>query len=173
MNTALSPEQVSLLHAINLPAVLPSTTSRLLGPFSHVTPQRPRLPVPSGSGLHLCPAGSSCLAAESGSLTLRTGSSSPVAPHAASQRRSYGRLRAGERLPETDSHRPSQWRSQAHWASHTHGPRLIPSLPSRPTGWTAHILVAGAAACTGSPSPQKGGQSSLSTPMAGEEECAP
>jgi hypothetical protein len=69
------------------------------------------------SGLHCSYASSSSLAAESGSLSLRTGSSSPVAPHPASRRRSYGWLRAGERLPGTDFHRSSRCPSQAHIGS--------------------------------------------------------
>ena len=47
-------------------------------------------------------------------VILRTDSSSPVASHPASRRRSYIRLQAGERMPEEDSHLSDHVRSQAH-----------------------------------------------------------
>jgi len=47
-------------------------------------------------------------------VILRTDSSSPVASHLASRRRSYSRLQAGERMPEEDFHLPDHARFQAH-----------------------------------------------------------
>jgi hypothetical protein len=47
-------------------------------------------------------------------VILRTDSSSPVASHPASRRRSYIRLQAGERMPEEDSHLSDHVRFRAH-----------------------------------------------------------
>ena len=47
-------------------------------------------------------------------VILRTGHSPPVALHPASRRRSYGRLQAGEGLPEEDLHLSDKVRLQAH-----------------------------------------------------------
>jgi len=65
-------------------------------------------------GLRHWSAGSPRPQAESGSQSLRTGRSPPVALHLASRRRSYLQLRAGERLPEVDLHHPDLVRSQTH-----------------------------------------------------------
>ena len=45
---------------------------------------------------------------------LRTGRSPPVASHPASRQRGFGRIQAGERLPEGDFHPFGSQRSQAH-----------------------------------------------------------
>ena len=66
------------------------------------------------SGFHLKRAGSPDHPAESSSLALRTGHSPPDAPHPASRRRSFGRLQAGERLPEEDLHLPVRAHLQTH-----------------------------------------------------------
>jgi len=47
-------------------------------------------------------------------VSLRAGSSLPVAPHPASRRRNNSSLQAGERLPEEDSHLSNQVHFQAH-----------------------------------------------------------
>ena len=47
-------------------------------------------------------------------VILRTGLSPPVAPHPASQRRSFFRFQAGERMPEEDFHLSDHSRFQAH-----------------------------------------------------------
>jgi hypothetical protein len=66
------------------------------------------------SGLRRFLAGSPDSKAESSSLALRTGRSPSDALHPASRRRSFGRLQAGERLPEEDFHLPIQTHSQTH-----------------------------------------------------------
>ena len=67
-----------------------------------------------GSGLRQPLASSPGTAGRIEFVILRTGHSPPVAPHLALQRRSYVRLRAGERLPEEDFHLPDPVRFRAH-----------------------------------------------------------
>jgi hypothetical protein len=47
-------------------------------------------------------------------VSLRTGSSLPVAPHPASRRRNNSSFQAGERMPEEDLHLSDQVHFQAH-----------------------------------------------------------
>ena len=93
-----------------------SASNHLMAPPIALT-RYPSASTASGSlrsGLHLKRAGSPNHPAESSSLALRTGHSPPDAPHPASRRRSFGRLQAGERLPEEDFHLPVRTHLQTH-----------------------------------------------------------
>src|SRR5262249_20163357 len=75
------------------------------------------IPLPSSRaslGLRLSLAGSPRPQAESSSLTLRTSHSPPVAPHPASRRRSYLRLREAKPPLDGDLHPAYSQPSQAH-----------------------------------------------------------
>jgi hypothetical protein len=109
-----------------------SASNHLMAPPIALT-RYPSASTASGSlrsGLHLKRAGSPNHPAESSSLALRTGHSPPDAPHPASRRRSFGRLQAGERLPEEDFHLPVRTHLQ------THPP--VPLAPRRPKRGLGH-----------------------------------
>lgn len=92
----------------------PQPPSRPLMSLSHTTPQRVRHPVFAGSGFAITWQARQAITAESGSFVLRTGCSTPAAPHPASRRRSCSRLLAGTCLPEGDFHPSDHVRLQAH-----------------------------------------------------------
>ena len=101
-------EQVSLLHAPELPIPPSPTTPSLLTSLLHVTPQLVEFP-DCGSRLHHCLAGSPALVGRIEFVNLRMDSSPPAAPHPASRQRSCIRLQAGERIPEGDFHPSVQY----------------------------------------------------------------
>src|SRR5438093_13268515 len=74
------------------------------------------------------PAGSSDASGRIAFVILRTGPPPPIAPHAASRRRSYRQFQAGERMPGEDLHLSGCVRLEAHRVG----------LPSRPT-WRCQI----------------------------------
>ena len=101
----LSHRGFSQLHVLNLPSIPSSTTIVPRPSLLHATPQRGRLLLAEGWASPL----SSRLTKTSGRIRfviLRTARSPPVALHPASRRRSYFQFQAGERMPETDFHRP-------------------------------------------------------------------
>ena len=113
--TALLTARVSPFHVLDLPTIPPPTTPDALASLSHATPQLARPPGPSRPGLGF----TFCRQARrvSGRIAfviLRTGRSSPVAPHPALRRRNYGRLQAGERLPEVNFHHSDRAHLRAH-----------------------------------------------------------
>jgi len=107
-------EQVSPITRVGLPdhsvSNHPTCTPSLL---LHATPQLDGSPL-SRSRFRLCASGLTGTPGRIEFVTLRTGRSPPVAPHLASRRRSYSRLRAGERVPEGDFHPSVQRASRAH-----------------------------------------------------------
>ena len=60
------------------------------------------------------PAGSSDASGRIAFVILRTGPPPPIAPHAASRRRSYRQFQAGERMPGEDLHLSGCVRLEAH-----------------------------------------------------------
>ena len=113
--TALLTVRVSPFHVLDLPTIPPPTTPDALASLSHATPQLARPPGPSRPGLGFA----FCRQARrvSGRIAfviLRTARSSFVAPHPALRRRNYGRLQAGERLPEVDFHHSDRAHLRAH-----------------------------------------------------------
>jgi hypothetical protein len=109
----LFPQQVSLIHASDLPDHSVS---------KHLMPRRCRfitLPLsatafPCGSRLRHFLAGSSIAPGRIEFVILRTGRSPPAALHHTSLCRSCIRLQAGERLPGEDFHLSDHLRFQAH-----------------------------------------------------------
>ena len=129
----LCPEQVSLLHAPELP-IPPSPTTRQSPVVAFARyPSARRVSRQSGSRFHLCSAGSPVLTGRIEFVILRMDRSPPAAPHPASRRRSCSRLQAGERMPGGDLHPSVQYsyksvRLQAHGAPasrrHEHNLRM-------------------------------------------------
>ena len=105
----LCPEQVSLLHASELPTPPSPTTPQSLAAAFARYPSARRVSRSPGSRLHLSSAGSPDLAGRIEFVFLRMGRSPPAAPHPASWRRSCSRLQAGERIPEGDFHPSVQY----------------------------------------------------------------
>jgi hypothetical protein len=105
----LCPEQVSLLHAPELPIPLSPTTHQSLDAAFARYPLARRVSRFLGSRLHLYSAGSPALAGRIEFVILRMDRSPPAAPHPASRRRSCSRLQAGERMPEGDLHPSVQY----------------------------------------------------------------
>ena len=98
MNT-VSPWQVSLIHALDLPIPPSPTTPSPSASLYHATHQLAESPL-SGSRFHPSVAGSPDLVSRIEFVILRMDRSPPVAPHPASRRRSYSRFHAGERMHE-------------------------------------------------------------------------
>jgi hypothetical protein len=106
-------DQLSLIHARDLPTIPPPTT--------RCRPRPALTRYPSADGLPVFRVWASPfvrrLATATGRIAfviLRTGRSSPAASHPASRRRGCIRLRAGERLPGRDFHPSSRACFQAH-----------------------------------------------------------
>jgi hypothetical protein len=122
MNTVSGPQQTSLLNAPHLPAVRSPTTPRCprltdLLSSPGLTARVSSHPVPGLLASWASPF-SSRLATATGRIefvNLPTSSSPPVAPHAASRRRSYLRLSRPGLAPSEDFHLTDSVRSQAHW----------------------------------------------------------
>ena len=108
MNTGSCYEQVSLIHAPDLPIPPPPTTSSPSTSLSHATPQLVESPVFHGSRLHQPLAGSLALVRRIGFVILQMDRSPPAASHPASLRRSCSRLQTGERLSGEDFHLSGQ-----------------------------------------------------------------
>ena len=100
----LCTEQVSLLHAPELPIPPSPNTPQSLDIAFARYPLAYRVPQRIGSRLHHWLAGSPALAGRIEFVSLRMDRSPPAAPHPASRRRSCSRLQAGERLPGGDFH---------------------------------------------------------------------
>ena len=109
----LCSEQVSLLHAPELPIPPSPTTPQSFDAAFARYPSARRISRLLGSRLHLRFAGSPALTGRIEFVNLRMDRSPPVAPHPASRRRSYSRLQAGERLPEGDFHPSVQYNNRA------------------------------------------------------------
>jgi len=84
------------------------------------------------------PAGSSDASGRIAFVILRTGPPPPIAPHAASRRRSYRQFQAGERMPGEDLHLSGCVRLEAHRAGRRSRPLsdgdngvAITNVPSR------------------------------------------
>jgi len=109
MNTGSCYEQVSLIHASDLPIPPSPTTPRPPASLYHATPQLAGFPATCGSRLHHSLAGSPVLIGRIEFVViLRMNRSPPAAPHPASLRRSCIRLQTGERMSEEDFHLSSQ-----------------------------------------------------------------
>ena len=129
------PAQVSLLHVPGLPehSVL-NHPARPVVALTHNPSARRTFP--SGPlqalGWPFWASPVACgLAATQGRIRfvrLRTARSPPVAPHAASRRRSYCRLQVGVCIPEEDLHLSDQTRSQTHMPPDSFRRRLTFSL---------------------------------------------
>ena len=102
-------EQVSLLHAPELPIPPSPTTPQLLDIALTRYPSAHRVSRFIGSRLHHCSADSPELAGRIEFAILRMNHSPPAAPHLASRRRSCSRLQAGERMPGEDLHPSVQY----------------------------------------------------------------
>ena len=138
MNTVSGPQQTSLLNAPHLPAVRSPTTPRCprltdLLSSPGLTARVSSHPVPGLLASWASPF-SSRLATATGRIefvNLPTSSSPPVAPHAASRRRSYLRLSRPGLAPSEDFHLTDSVRSQAHWSrgfpARRKEPRTAPS----------------------------------------------
>jgi hypothetical protein len=100
----LCPEQVSLLHAPELPIPPSPTTGQPLHIALARYPSARRVSRLLGSRFHHCSAGSPELVGRIEFVILRMNHSPPAALHPASRRRSCSRLQAGERLPGEDFH---------------------------------------------------------------------
>ncbi len=109
----LFPQQVSLIHASDLPDhsvpkhLMPRCRRFITLPLSSTA-------FPCGSRLRHSLAGSSIAPGRIEFVILRTGRSAPAALHHTSLCRSCIRLQAGERLPEEDFHLSDHLRFQAH-----------------------------------------------------------
>jgi hypothetical protein len=128
-------EQVSLIHALDLPAIPSPTTCGCSASPRHVTHWRvePRLLPSSGnSGLRLSLAGSPLLTGRIEFVILRTGRSPPAALHPVSQRRSCSRLRVNV-YPERTFTSPTK-RALRRTSVRSLPPGKIPvnALPDRP-----------------------------------------
>ncbi len=109
-------QQVSRVDLPDLPAIPPPTTWCARPSLYHATPQRGRLPCPTGGSVWVSPFASR-LTATPGRIEfviLRTGRSPSVALHPASRRRSYGWLQTGVRLSGEDSHLPDRVNYPSH-----------------------------------------------------------
>jgi hypothetical protein len=123
MNTALTRNRYPCFTALNLPAVRSPTTPaalRAFGPafFPEAYRTSPLARIPCGTIASWASPFASKLATASGRIEfviLPTSSSSPVALHLASRRRSYLRLSKPGRAPSEDFHLTDSLRSQAHW----------------------------------------------------------
>ena len=110
--TGSGPDQVSLLHAPELPVPLSPTTRQSLDVAFARYPSAHRVSQRIGSRLHHYLAGSPALAGRIEFVILRMDRSPPAAPHPASRRRSCSRLQAGERIPGGDFHPSVQYTKQ-------------------------------------------------------------
>ena len=108
----LCAEQVSLLHAPELPIPPSPNTHQSLDIAFARYPSAHRVSRRIGSRLHHWLAGSPALAGRIEFVNLRMDRSPPAALHPASRRRSCSRLQAGERLPEGDFHPSVQYNKQ-------------------------------------------------------------
>ncbi len=123
MNTALTRNRYPCFTALNLPAVRSPTTPAALRDFGPAFfPEAYRTSffarIPCGTDASWASPFASKLAAASGRIEfviLPTSSSSPVALHPASRRRSYLRLSKPGRAPSEDFHLTDSLPSQAHW----------------------------------------------------------
>jgi len=123
MNTALTRNRHPCFTALNLPAVRSPTTPAALRDFGPAFfPEAYRTSffarIPFGTDASWASPFASKLAAASGRIEfviLPTSSSSPVALHPASRRRSYLRLSKPGRAPSEDFHLTDSLRSQARW----------------------------------------------------------
>jgi hypothetical protein len=113
MNSGSLSEQVSLIHASDLPD---HSVSKHLMPRCHrfITLPLSSTASPCGSRLRHFLAGSSIAPGRIEFVILRTGRSPPAALHHTSLCRSCIRLQAGERLPGEDFHLSDHLRFQAH-----------------------------------------------------------
>ena len=100
----LCPEQVSLLHAPELPIPPSPTTRQPLDVAFARYPSAHRVSRRIGSRLRPYLAGSPNLAGRIEFVILQMDRSPPAAPHPVSRRRSCIRLQAGERIPGGDFH---------------------------------------------------------------------
>ena len=101
-------EQVSLLHAPELPVSPSPNTHQPLDIALSRYPLAHRVSRRIGSRLHHWLAGSPALEGRIEFVILRMNRSPPAAPHPVSRRRSCIRLQAGERIPERDLHPSDQ-----------------------------------------------------------------
>jgi len=123
MNTALTRNRYPCFTALNLPAVRSPTTPAALRDFGPAFfPEAYRTSffarIPCGTDASWASPFASKLAAASGRIEfviLPTSSSSPVALHPASRRRSYLRLSKPGLAPNEDFHLTDSLPSQAHW----------------------------------------------------------
>ncbi len=136
----LCPEQVSLLHAPELPIPLSPTTRQALDIAFARYPSAYRASRRIGFGLHRCSAGSPVLAGRIEFVNLRMDRSPPAAPHPASRRRSSSRLQAGERMPGGDLHPSVQYYKQRALAGARSARVSRASSPELPISW---VLRAG------------------------------
>jgi len=105
----LCPEQVSLLHAPELPIPPSPTTRQPLDVAFARYPSAHRVSRRFGSRFRLYSAGSPALAGRIEFVILQMDRSPPAAPHPVSRRRSCSRLQAGERIPGGDLHPSVQY----------------------------------------------------------------
>ncbi len=109
MNTGPCYEQVSLIHAPDLPIPPSPTTPRPPTSLYHATPQLAGFPASlAGLGFAHSLAGSPVLVGRIEFVILQMDRSPPAAPHPASLRRSCIRLQTGERMSEEDFHLSGQ-----------------------------------------------------------------
>jgi len=107
--TGSGPEQVSLLHAPELPIPPSPTTHQPLDVAFARYPSAHRVSRRFGSRFRLYSAGSPALAGRIEFVILQMDRSPPAALHPASRRRSCSRLQAGERIPGGDLHPSVQY----------------------------------------------------------------
>jgi hypothetical protein len=114
VNSGSCYEQVSLVHALDLPIPPSPTTSQSPNVAFTRYPSARRVSRSHGSRLRHSLAGSPTQTGRIEFVILRMDRSPPAAPHPASRRRSCIRLQAGERLPGEDFHLSDHVRLQAH-----------------------------------------------------------
>ena len=115
MNSGSCYEQVSLIHALDLPIPPSPTTSQSPNVAFARYPSARRVSRFCGSRFCLTPAGSPIQTGRIEFVILRMDRSPPAAPHPASRRRSCIRFQAGERMPGEDFHLSDHVRFKAHW----------------------------------------------------------
>ena len=114
MNSGSCYEQVSLIHALDLPIPPSPTTSQSPNVAFARYPSARRVSRFCGSRFCLTPAGSPIQTGRIEFVILRMDRSPPAAPHPASRRRSCIRFQAGERMPGEDFHLSDHVRFKAH-----------------------------------------------------------